>query len=655
MKTLVAILLLGSVVLFAQDADTTEVDETALVDTAEIQIDSAVVAPKDEFVPRLGDVSDGSRAIPVHLIPMYDEMGVRLLPTDSPQLPFSPKQTCLPCHTYDVIEHGWHFNAADSAVNPGRPGHPWIYTDAATGTQIPLSHRQWDGVWHPEAVGLTPFYFIQEFGRQFPGGGVGEDDSSDVDVTTFMRWDVSGKLEVNCLACHDAHPAHDQTEYAKQTRSQNFRWAATATAGFATVTGYANKMPLSFDYFDGVGPRTWIDLPPRVQYEEGTFNVQNKVLFDLERDVPNDNCYFCHTTVHKGTYSTEKWVDDEDIHLTSGMSCTDCHRNGMDHMIARGYEGEAEDTGNHDVYTLSCEGCHIKGHDSKVPVNGRLSAPQPKHTGIPTIHFEKMSCTSCHVGPWPEKNAQLVQTALAHGLGNHGTIKADSVMPYLQSPVFVKGQNDKIEPHHILYPAFWGVKDGDDITPLALDVIKPIVETVIQADTLTDSLNQLIIQSGQWPDFPDAKLIAVLNNVPVDSSQTAVYVSGGYVFSSKDSVIAKARHEAANPYSWAFGHDVRPAAQSLGAGKKCADCHSLGAALIAGKLEIPTMVKSAKGETRSQLSFQKTGAFYSWLFAFTFYFRPFLKLLIVGCIILMAGVVLLYAFRGLEAVVKSGF
>ena len=146
----------------------------------------------------------------------------------------------------------------------------------------------------------------------------------------------------------------------------------------------------------------------------------------------------------------------------------------------------------------------------------------------------------------------------------------------------------------------------------------------------------------------------MLQALQVDSSETAVYVAGGYVFSLRDSSIVKERHKAANPYSWAFGHDVRPAEQSLGARRKCADCHALGTALIAGNLEIPTMISSARGETRSQLSFQKTGAFYSWLFAFTFYFRPFLKLLIVGCVLLMTAVVVLYAFRGLETVVKSG-
>ena len=375
MKKLVAILLLGSGFLLAQDdVDATATDEAAQLDTAVVQIDSAAIEAEEPFIPRLGDVSDGSRAVAVHLIPMYEEMGMRLLPSDSPELPFSTKQTCMPCHTYDVIEHGWHFNAADTTVDPGRPGHPWIYTDYATGTQLPLSHRSWEGLWHRESVGLTPFHFVKEFGRQFPGGGVGENDSSDVDVTTFLRWNVSGKLEINCLTCHDADPAHDQTEYEKQISKENFRWAAAATAGFAKVTGNAGKMPLDFDYFDGVGPRTWIDLPPRVQYDDGTYNTQNNVFFDIVRDIPSERCYFCHSTVHQGTLGLEKWQDDEDIHMTSGMTCTDCHRNGMDHMIVRGYESEARETGRDEIYTLSCEGCHIKAHDADIPQHGRLSA-----------------------------------------------------------------------------------------------------------------------------------------------------------------------------------------------------------------------------------------------------------------------------------------
>lgn len=655
MKTCIAlcvVLFIGSTGLWAQDD--AEMD-TVAIDTAEAQPDTMVFDPMADFEPLLGDISDGSRAIPVHLMPMYDEMGMRLLPSDSPELPFSTKQTCMPCHTYEIIANGWHFNANDTTVAPGRPGHPWILTDPTTGTQLPLSHRDWPGLYHPEVVGLTPFYFVQEFAHQFPGGGVGEDDSSEVDPETFLRWDVSGKLEANCLACHDADPGHDQTEYTKQVNKENFRWAAAATASFATVTGAADKMQLGFNYFDGVGPGTWIDLPPRVTYNDGTYDPQNKVFFNITRDVPNDNCYFCHSIAHKGQHGGEKWEKDEDIHLTSGMSCVDCHRNGMDHMIVRGYVDEAQETGKDDIYTLSCEGCHMESHHKSHPEHGRLAAPVPKHTGIPTIHFKEMSCTSCHAGPWPSNEAQLVQTAMGHRLGNHGVVKADSVLPYIVSPVYVRGYSDKIEPHHVLYPAYWASMTDNEVTPLAPETVKPFIETIIQADTLTDSTNMAIIASEKWPRFDDAKLSLALDTLKsVTGDAEPVYISGGRLFRLMENGIVAQKHEAADPYTWAFGHNVRPAAQSVGAGNGCKDCHALGASFNFGKVEMPSMLTFADTPKKSMTFYQETGGFYSGVFAFTFYFRPLLKWFIVLCIVILTGVLLLHAFKGLDAVVRAG-
>jgi hypothetical protein len=152
------------------------------------------------------------------VIDLYDAEGSLIRPGDQPMMPFSTKQTCSKCHDYSTISSGWHFNAADQNTDPGRPGQPWILVDYLTATQLPLSHRQWEGTFNPEKVGLTPWYFIQEFGRHSPGGGVGENDSTDV-PDVFVRWMISGKLEINCLSCHDAESSHDQAEYAGNTTS----------------------------------------------------------------------------------------------------------------------------------------------------------------------------------------------------------------------------------------------------------------------------------------------------------------------------------------------------------------------------------------------------------------------------------------------------
>jgi len=48
--------------------------------------------------PKLGDVSDGNRSVPVHLIDLYDADSMLVRPGDQPMLPFSTKVTCGKCH-----------------------------------------------------------------------------------------------------------------------------------------------------------------------------------------------------------------------------------------------------------------------------------------------------------------------------------------------------------------------------------------------------------------------------------------------------------------------------------------------------------------------------------------------------------------------------
>ena len=128
----------------------------------------------------IGDMRTGSRAIPVHLIPLLDEEGQELYADDEPPLPFSVRQTCASrCHTYERIESGWHFNAHRQASSAGRPGHPWILVDHATRTLLPLSYRAWAGVFHPHDAGLSDWDFVKRFGRHMPGGGVGQWDTAE--------------------------------------------------------------------------------------------------------------------------------------------------------------------------------------------------------------------------------------------------------------------------------------------------------------------------------------------------------------------------------------------------------------------------------------------------------------------------------------------
>jgi hypothetical protein len=156
---------------------------------------------------------DGSKTSPVHRIPLKDELNQEILPSDPYPLPFSTRFSCAPCHDYDQIRRGLHFNAKDPNVPSGRPGEPWIWADEKTGTMIPLSYRKWPGVWDPEKLGLSPWDFTLLFGRHLPGGGPSEPMSPE-EETPESRWRVSGKLEINCLGCHNASRQQDHSEWA---------------------------------------------------------------------------------------------------------------------------------------------------------------------------------------------------------------------------------------------------------------------------------------------------------------------------------------------------------------------------------------------------------------------------------------------------------
>lgn len=570
----------------------------------------------------LGDKSDGSRAIPIHLIPLLNEDGEKISPDDKPLLPFSMRQTCGACHSYNVIGRGWHFNATDSNIPPGRPAQPWILVDMATGTQIPLSHRPWPGTFRPEQLGLTPRKFLRLFGRHIPGGGVGEQESTDPDEIT--REFISGKLEANCMSCHDADPAHNQAEYAIQAARENFRWAAAATCGFATVSGSAKDMP---DTYDPLMPKVLDDpklTPPSVTYRKEAFDSRNQVFFNVVREVANERCYFCHSNMYLVNKGTEKWQSDQDVHLAAGLACIDCHRNGMDHNITRGYEGEGSISKNPLATTSSCQGCHLEGKSSSTPTAGRLGAPVPKHPGIPPVHFDKLACTACHSGPWPAQETILVKTSRAHRLGTTNVNKSPDAMPHIVSPVFAKQPNGKITPHKLIWPAFWGVLKDQNVTPIDIEVVRQTAGEIFAREKLP--------VSGGWLSLTTEHIAEALKKLSSEKSVEGkpVYIAGGTLYYLDDAgkFCQQENHPAANPCLWPIAHDVRPAAQSLGV-RRCEDCHSPAAPFFFGKVWVDSPVQGKGGVFKEMMDMYKVGG--------PVYVRVnwFFKLLIVGVMTLL--------------------
>ncbi|OVE76769.1 hypothetical protein BVX97_00535 [bacterium E08(2017)] len=387
-----------------------------------------------------------------------DEAGQNIIPGESSPQPFSAKHSCGACHDYEKISSGWHFSSEGDL--DGRPTQPWIYVDEKTGTQLPVSLRESSGIKHPSEVGMSDWEFVMNFGRHLPGGGLAEKD--DPTSTGNARWMVSGNIEANCMACHNLDKCQDMTEWALQIARENFRWAATAASGLGEISGVAQRLPDTWVPSDGFDPDDMVwKAPPSVLYKKHIFDSKHRAIMDIGK--PQDRrCLQCHSVAKVGQEKTELAGD---IHTASGMSCVSCHRNGIDHKIDRAAEG-----------MYSCEGCHDEG---------TYGAPHPEHKGIPPVHMEKLTCTTCHSGAVIDKASAmdspetgglaLVRTSRANRLGIHGRAQWFTEAPRIMEPVYMKQANGKIAPCRIMWPSFWAKKAGEE-----LEVIQPeaLMETV---------------------------------------------------------------------------------------------------------------------------------------------------------------------------------
>ena len=424
---------------------------------------------------------DGNRTTPAHFIPLRDENNELIVPTDTDPMPYSARYTCGPCHDYKTVQGGWHFDAMKSDKN-GRPGEPWIWLDAKTGTVLPLSYRKWPGDWDPKVVRLNPWDFTLLFGRHMPGGGPAEPGDQDLFPGMDARWSVSGKAEVNCLACHNKSGRQDHSEWAKQILRENLRWAATAAGGIGEVGGMASRLKETWDIYDGPNrdDHEWA-VAPSVKYKTIDFDGKHRYFFDVAYPPDDRNCLACHSVSPvKETRATAA----ADVHTAKGIKCAECHRNDLAHGMVRGYEGESADTGNRSADSFTCRGCHM-GEDptgEKLVVPGRLGAPYPKHKGIPLVHFRTLSCTVCHSGPLPGKDWARVRTSRANRLGVYGVAQWSTDQPAIIEPIYMKNGVGKIEPRRLLWPAFWARMEGKEIIPLQPGVVEAAAGDVLKCE-----------------------------------------------------------------------------------------------------------------------------------------------------------------------------
>lgn len=614
----------------------------------------------------------------ISLPPPVDEQGK---PQEARANPYSTAQTCGRCHEYEAIGRGWHFNAALGNVKAGRPGEPWILSDPATRTQIPLSYRGWKGTFKPAEVGLNDFEFLMTFARHLPGGGPGEPAQIDAKDPKAGRMLITGKMEIECLLCHDSSQHYNHETRFKAMAAQNIKWAPSIGAGLGTFGATRNAKAFADSWKPGRNIPTNL---PAIKYDRARFDADNNVVFQVTRRPTVNNCYYCHTTETAPTDG--RWHSDLDFHIRAGMTCIDCHRNGVDHMIVRGYEGEVADrTVSPDmidlrarllrrdnaalddaaarkqagselqdelglVSTLSCRGCHYGSDGAKqvaARLGGRLGAPRPVHKGLPPVHFERLTCTACHSGPFPGDQPQAVHTSLAHKLGLPGPARGANTAPLIVETVFLRQDDGRIAPNKMVWPSYWGrMKDGK-VVPLP-------PEEVARTDKLPAQPSDDVARDPyNTRPLTDAQIQPVLEALAADKSKgEPVFVASGKLYRLDGGKLAGSEHEAARPYAWPLAHDVRPASQALGA-RGCADCHSSDSPLYFASVPARGPVAPGQGVVRSAWELRGENRGIISTFASSFGLRPLLKIIVFASAFVVLVVLLNYGLLGVHALTRG--
>ena len=536
--------------------------------------------------------------------------------------PYSPKRTCGKCHDYDKITQGYHFQQGRGekptgdqaarcqwALTPGNYGGTWC----SPGPLYPYLSPKHNTA--ARTMDMTSFTFITKgCGKCHPGGGSAEYDRQGKRYDRWMsdpnsgfepggdnnldgdyykaRWSETGVLEADCLLCH--MPEYDHKLRGKQIASLNFRWAPTAGAGLAGVTGSIAA-----------------GGPVKVEYDKTMFGPDGKIELHIVREPRNETCLSCHAKPgwkKRGANFRAR----TDVHLLAGLKCVDCHPSGrwsLDPRI-RGKENhdfaKGDDPGGHvrddlDNTMRTCADCHSTGH---------LGAPIARHRWLPPLHTDKVACQTCHI---PERavKAALVQAGDVFNPGakiptngkhlwtfygpggaywNHyGDLE---MMGYDDKPTDVhrpkliryKGKIFPANRVHTAWPAIEIEGKAGLMQPKMGDIYK--MWTAHQKDpskypgldTIADDNGDGVIEVNR-PEEIDALIAAVTEMLNTTGypmkGKRVLWVMDDRAHRSGAEFRQLPKHDwEASPYGnvHTYNHDVFPARAALGA-NGCTDCH----------------------------------------------------------------------------------
>lgn len=374
--------------------------------------------------------------------PFYlrDSGGAIIDPNDpavegQPLPPVSAVQTCMKCketHDPNRVMGGYHFQTGRDELFPATRWDEQAPVDKGSGYYgkwLPLYQRELapKSFDDPAEIDMTAYEWVSSCGVCHPGGGPAELDrggrrydwvlSQEPVMADYTydgdyyqsRWDESGVVEADCFICHLEN--YEYSLRAQQIKKLNYKWATTEAAGLGHVEGAVID-----------------DEVPSVVYNTNLFGADGKVHLHIQR--PTDRaCMFCHTmsSVQKrGTTWHNPFI--EDVHSDIGIACTDCHPGDIRHNFAKGDSVNLATRNDLDNTMQSCEECH---YESK-----GLGAPDYDHPGIPPIHFERMSCESCHVTTRPFLSARVIDTLTGKAIELPASPAIDAPQPAMFGAVW---------------------------------------------------------------------------------------------------------------------------------------------------------------------------------------------------------------------------
>jgi hypothetical protein len=428
------------------------------------------------------------------------------------------------------------------------------------------------------------------------------------------------------MLCHNRPGSgYSSFVWTEQIQEQNFRYAPTAALGLGVVTGGMRRLKADLDL---ASPEA-AELLPKVNYEASRFRSDGKVFIDLVRKPDSQSCYYCHTNSSSDSPNGSRWLHDEDVHTRAGIQCADCHRNGLDHETVRGFLGQDHPSGSLSA-SFSCQGCHLGTGDDNQP--GRLGAPRPLHQGLPPVHFEVMSCTSCHSGQIPSENIGRQINSIVHQLGSHikrtgeelPAVHGDVLLPVDSSGRIAERGEGVYTPHRMMWPSFWGVISDGTIKPLNPELAYELVKRSLKVrKDFFEELAEVKLSLGQRKEIlgddraarlkPEElseeqrkrlaeaedklqqaqvndRIVAALAEIEkANNGARAVLVSAGVGYGLGEgnqiaTVDKQLLGSAADPYYWPSAHSVRPAQQSLGI-SGCTECHCQQSAIFHAQLQ----------------------------------------------------------------------